>query len=200
MCQCLRWIKCATDVLRNNNVHPYVFAAAVRDLLEHGRGKHRNILLSGPADTGKTFLLEPLKKLFSRTKCNPSSTKFAWVGGDEADIILLNDFRWRTEQIQWHDLLLLLEGQTVHLPAPMNTYSKEVTVSSDVPIFGTSIGEIVYQNRSNEVDQGESEMMSVRWKTFKFHKRINKRDQIILEPCCRCFSRLILLGEDVENF
>ena len=30
------------EVITNNNVHPYVFPAALRDLIEHGQGKFRN--------------------------------------------------------------------------------------------------------------------------------------------------------------
>ena len=38
------WLKCAQEVLINNKVHPILFAAAMRDLLQFGRGKHRNII------------------------------------------------------------------------------------------------------------------------------------------------------------
>ena len=30
------------EVITNNNVHPYVFPAALQDLIEHGQGKFRN--------------------------------------------------------------------------------------------------------------------------------------------------------------
>ena len=39
------WLKCALEDLRQNNVHPFVFAAAIRELLEKGDGKFRNILM-----------------------------------------------------------------------------------------------------------------------------------------------------------
>ena len=53
------WLNCAMEVLRNNKVHPFVFAAALRDLI-NGRGKFRNLLIIGPANCGKTFMLKPL--------------------------------------------------------------------------------------------------------------------------------------------
>ena len=42
------WLKCAQEVLINNKVHPILFAAAMRDLLQFERGKHRNIIIVGP--------------------------------------------------------------------------------------------------------------------------------------------------------
>ena len=54
------WIQCAKEVLRNNKINAYVFAAAIRELLEKGRGKYRIVMIVGPADCGKTFILNPL--------------------------------------------------------------------------------------------------------------------------------------------
>ena len=86
------WLTCANEVLKQNNVHPYVFAAALRDLLLKGRGKFRNIIIVGPANCGKTFLLSPLTSIF-QTFANPATTSYAWLGVEKAEIILLNDFR-----------------------------------------------------------------------------------------------------------
>ena len=68
-----------------------MFADAVRSLLDKGRGKYRNIMIVGPANCGKKFLLEPLKPIFS-TFSNPATTTFAWLGIEDAEVILLNDF------------------------------------------------------------------------------------------------------------
>ena len=48
------------------------------------------------------------------------------------------------ENISWHDLLLLLEGQTVHLPAPKSHYTEDIVFERDVPIFYTGKDELVY--------------------------------------------------------
>ena len=49
------WLKCATQVLRQSSIHPYVFAEALRDFLTKGRGIFRKILLLGPTNCGKHF-------------------------------------------------------------------------------------------------------------------------------------------------
>ena len=43
---------------------------------------------------------------------NPATGTFAWVGAEEAEIIMLNDFRWKPSIIAWADMLLLLEGDS----------------------------------------------------------------------------------------
>ena len=48
-----------------------VFTEAVRNLLEQGRGKFCNILIKGPANTGKTYLLNPLNTIY-KSFTNPA--------------------------------------------------------------------------------------------------------------------------------
>ena len=98
------WHHCALQVLARNNIAVDNFANCVKELLMKGRGKFRNILLTGPANCGKTFLLNLLNKVFTFT--NPACTSFAWVGAEKADVVFLNDFRWSTQIIAWHDLLV----------------------------------------------------------------------------------------------
>ena len=62
-----RWLSCASEALHRSNIHPYVFAAAIKNLLENGWSKHRNIFLMGPADI---FLLGSLAKDFPQTLSN----------------------------------------------------------------------------------------------------------------------------------
>ena len=129
--------------------------------LAKGRGKYRNILLKRPANCGKTFILKPLNSIF-HTFSNPATTTFAWVGAQDCEVIFLNDFRWSDKIIPWYDLLLLLEGQTVHLPAPKSHYTEYMlpncVFERDVPIFCTGEDELVYI-RVGVADSRETEMM-----------------------------------------
>ena len=193
-CDGKAWVECATEVLRNNDIHPFVYAAAIRCLLTYGRGKFRNLLLVGPANSGKTFLLKPLELIF-KTFSNPATDKYAWVGSDQCELILLQDFRWCPELINWKDMLLLLEGETVKLPAPKNHYSTDVCINTDIPIFATSKSKVEYVGKFNSRDERETEMMDIRWKVFEFTKRIPEETQRQLTPCARCFAELALLGE-----
>lgn len=189
-----QWFECAYEVLTKNNIHPYVFAAAVRDLIEHGRGKFRNIMIIGPANCAKTFMLSPLQSIF-KTFSNPANDKYAWIGAEDSECIFLNDFRWCSELIAWKEFLLLLEGQEVHLPSPKNHYSKDIVIKHDVPIFATGKGKITYVGRYQTTDERETEMMSVRWKYFEFKYQIPQHEQKDILPCRKCFARLAFVGE-----
>ena len=96
---------------------PFVFAEALITIIIKGRCKHRNVMGIGPANCGKTFLFCPMEKLF-KVFCNPAEDKYAWVEVVDAKVVFLNDFRWCKEMISWKEMLLLLEGQPVHFPAP----------------------------------------------------------------------------------
>ena len=147
-------------------------------------------MLTGPANCGKTFLLNPLNVVY-RTFTNPANTSFAWVGAETAEVVFLNDFRWSQQIIAWHDLLLMLEGQLVHLPAPKSHYAQDLVFNRDTPIFCTTKHQIVLV-RSGHIDEKETEMMSVRWKIFALRYQIPQEDQKEILPCPTCFCRLIL--------
>ena len=186
------WLVCAREVLaiERNGVEESYFAEQVYELLDKGRGKYRNIMIVGVANCGKTFLLDPLNVIYE-TFSNPASTSFAWVGAEKAEILFLNDFRWTPSVIQWHDFLLLLEGQLVHLPAPKSHYAKDIAFTVDTPIFATGKNPIVFV-KNGALDEKETEMMNVRWKIFRFHAQIPQEKQKQLLPCGKCFATLIL--------
>jgi hypothetical protein len=50
------------------------------------------------------------------------------------------------------ELLLLLEGQTVHLPTPKNIYARDICIDRDTPIFATGKAEIKYIGKFNTTD------------------------------------------------
>ena len=83
-----QWLQCTKQLLTWNDISIDIFTKAVRNLLDKGRGKHRNILIKGPASTGKTFfLLNPINDVF-KSFSNPAATSpFAWVGAEKAEVI-----------------------------------------------------------------------------------------------------------------
>ena len=58
------WLVLAIDVLSKNGIDHMEFSDAVYDLLDGGIQKHKNIILVGERNCAKTFLLEPLSKIF----------------------------------------------------------------------------------------------------------------------------------------
>ena len=187
-----QWLQMAKEVLELNKISLPEFAGAILTLLKKGRGKHRNVLLIGPYDCAKTFLLKPLQVIFKGEIFeNPAKDKYSWIKADKARVIFLNDFRFKKEQIAWNDLLLLLEGEPVKLPAPKNIYCEDICINTDVPIFATSKSEIRYKGIFGMGDEMEDNMMKARWKIFKFTHSIPEEEQIKLPPCAKCFTELI---------
>ena len=187
------WLACAEEVLNLNHIDPLQFAKSMRDALVKGRGKFRNVILVGPANCAKTFLLKPLKSIFEEKLFeNPSNDKFGWLGADKASIIVLQDFRFNRESITWKDLLLLLEGETVKLPAPKNLYAGDVIIDSDVAIFATSKDIITYRGSYNTTDHEENEMMNVQWNVVRLRHKFREEKKKEVQPCARCFAELVL--------
>ena len=59
-----QWKLLAQQTLENNNSRVEEFSLAVTNLLVKGRAKMRNILIAGPANCAKTFLIKPLCTIF----------------------------------------------------------------------------------------------------------------------------------------
>ena len=138
-------------------------------------GKYRNIYIHGPANCGKTFLISPLKSIY---ECfvNPASGSFAWVGIEEAEVVLLNDLRWKPSLIPWCEFLQVLEGDTVHFPAPKNFVRKDIVLEKDTPFFATSDASLALV-LGGSVDRLNTEVMDVRWRMFKLHRQITRDEQ-----------------------
>mgnify|MGYP002804305623 CR=1 FL=1 len=187
-----KWVEMARNILVRNNVDISEFVGAVRLLLEKGRGKYRNILVTVPSSCGKTFILNPLCAIYD-TFCNPASTSFAWVGVEHSEVIFLNDFRWSAQVIPWHNLLLLLEGAIVHFPAPKTHYAEDIIFEKDVPVFATAKEHLYFSFvQGGAVHRVETEMMRVIWRSFQFYSQIPQDEQVDILPCPRCFAEFIL--------
>ena len=185
-----QWLHCAEEILQNNAIPVELFRTAMTELILHGRDKKSNLLLTGPTNCGKSFLLKPLKVIY-HTFCNPATGTFAWVGVEKAECILLNDFRWSSQIIPWRDLLLMLEGDVVHLPTPKTHYSTDICLQRDTPIFATGKGPIIFL-KNGVLDQQETDMMSSRWKILKLHHQVPREAQREIPSCGKCFSKLVL--------
>ena len=147
-----------------------LFRTAVKELLLRGRGKNRSRLLTRPTNCWKSFLLNPLKVIY-RTFCSSATGTFAWVGVENPECILLNHFRRPAQIIPWHDLLLMLEGNVVHLPAPKTHYSTNICLQRDTPILATGKGPLIYV-KNGVTEQQQTDMMSLRWRILKLHHQV----------------------------
>lgn len=182
-----RWLVMAKETLLNNDIPLRKYVGALSEAIEIGRGKDRNILLVGGGNCGKTFMLQPLRKIFN-TFSNPATGSFAWLGVEKAEMIFLNDFRWDRTIISWKDFLLLLEGDELHFPAPKTNYAEDILFNRDTPIFATA--DKCFEKGGN--CGIENYMMTLRWKKFDFVYEIPRHKILKVQPCGRCFAELLL--------
>ncbi len=85
----------------------------------------------------------------------------------------------------------------MHLPAPKNQHSSDICIDAHIPVFATSKEPIVYRNRNGQIDERETEMMSVRWQVFELNRIIPQNEQKDITACPRCFAELVLLDEEI---
>ena len=69
----------SAEILDNNSIDKAEFKEVVTKVLSDGRGKGNNIMLIGPANCGKTFILSQLTEIL-KWFVSPTSGIFAWVG------------------------------------------------------------------------------------------------------------------------
>ena len=163
-----------------------------------GRGKWRNLMIAGPANCGKTFLLLPLTTIF-KTFSNPATTTFAWIGVQDSGIIFLNDFCWSSEIIAWKDLLLLLDGQIVRFAAPKSQFARDIVLEKNTPAVAMSIAPIMHTGRCTSTSSRmEDDMMDSRWRVFEPRHQIPQSEQKEIPLFGRCFPELVTFGADLE--
>ncbi len=203
------WLVLALDVCEKNHLEWKDVSNAFYDLLSNGRGKHRNIVLYGERNCAKTFLLEPLTYVFKNTFHTPPASAFGWLGVEDAQVIYLNDFRWKPSEgkkggsISWDALLRLLEGHHCSLPAPMNSRSEHIKLpaTNDVPVFCTSRAvPRFWKENENEpqtpIHVTENKMMDERWFGKGIHlTHVFEEDQKVdTPPCPFCFAKFVCGG------
>lgn len=97
-CSCNR-LNCAKDILTKNNIDYNTFGVGLQTTFEQGRERHVNIILHGPADCGKTFLLKHFCKLLPNVFMNLVSSNFGWLGREIVSLTFLNGLRWAPKGI-----------------------------------------------------------------------------------------------------
>ena len=189
-----QWKSLAQGTLESNNIGCKEFCQAVVTNLKIGRGKGRNLFLVGRANCGKSFLLRPLQKIFN-TLTNPASNSFSFAEVVKNEVILLDDYRYnRGKPLAWKDLLLLLDGATLHFSQPRNHFFSDVCLAdtNTIPFFATGKGLPEYVDEAGKGDKMEDEMARVRFKIFLCFKSRAGAEVKECLPCGRCFAEFVM--------
>lgn len=127
LCWRLQWSMvqvCTLGVVQQR--HKLRFCWCFKRCLQKGQSKGNNIMVTDTTNCGKSFLLNPLDvRMFHQ----PCSWKICM--GWSANMWNLNDLCWSEELIRQSDLLLLLEGQTVHFLQPRNQFTSNLVIERE---------------------------------------------------------------------
>ena len=189
------WFKAAVETLENNGIEQKRFSGLVLNSIINGRGKGRNVMICGPTNCAKSFMLMPLTKIYN-CFMTPSQGTYNWVDAPDKELIFLNDLRYdldgEKKVLPWNLFLNLLEGVTVNISRPKNFYSKDFEWVEKQPIFATADKPIIRIN-NGRIDTGETDQMAERWIILPFtHQYQGKNVNYDLVPCGSCFAKLIL--------
>ena len=73
-----QWLHCTKDVLFLNGNDTFQFVTSIKDLGNHGRGKIKNLIKIEHANCTTTFMMNPLKLIFSDSIFEkPANDKYA---------------------------------------------------------------------------------------------------------------------------
>ena len=81
----------AKDILSKKAIDQTAFSTALALSLIVGRHKEYNILICGPGDCGKTYILKSILKILPLVFKNLVNSWFAWLKADTSNLIFLND-------------------------------------------------------------------------------------------------------------
>ncbi|MEE8288754.1 MAG: hypothetical protein V3R25_04995 [Nitrosomonadaceae bacterium] len=173
------------------------FSQMILNALRYGRSKGHNVMLIGPSDTGKSFLLAPLLLIYMCFVC-PAKTSFNFVGALETEVVVFNDIRYDPngggdrDFMPWGQLLNLLDGSPINVSMPKTHFTSDVQWTKRQPIFASSDKKIM-RIMNGKFDQGESNQMDNRWVYVALSHVWQGGDlKHDLIACPRCFAQLVL--------
>ena len=82
------WLRAAKEVLHHNNIDRGYFSQLIKNSLQSGQGKRNNIMIIGPNNCAKSFMLAPLQKIY-KFFSNLLSSAFSFVGAIEKEEFFL---------------------------------------------------------------------------------------------------------------
>jgi len=59
------WLAASIDIMHKNSIDRKQFSDSILNCLKHGRGKGRNVMIVGPTNSAKSFILMPLTKIYT---------------------------------------------------------------------------------------------------------------------------------------
>jgi hypothetical protein len=194
-CACAgKWPAHAKTILQTQGLVE-AFPRAMYKALKEGRGKGSNLWLCGETNRGKSFLLEPLGKVFHlngepNLYENPAEGKFNMESLPGKDVAFLEDFRVEENLFPWRIFLVWLDGRAFAIPRPRNLAPDDHMYKETAPVLVTT-KEMPTRRRFGVEDRVETDQLRERFNILFFPHRIQRPEGEKIPPCASCWAALV---------
>ena len=181
---CQQWQRCAEKILSTNQIPFARYAAAIYRALKEGcKDKTGNPYFIGESDVGKSFLLAPIKVMYTAFT-NPAGGPFSFCEIQGHEVVVLNEWDGDPKKLGWDAQLLWMEGEPVRFPRPRSFFKTDFVYKEGAPIFLSGAGKVMHRCKI------QTDMMSSRMDYFHLVFKVVNPDRTL--PCCtRCFYDFI---------
>lgn len=188
-CTCDRpgnWKSTALQLLRLQKIQPVQFATAVMNALVTGASKGVNVFLHGTTTSGKSWILDPLRVIYTCHLTPAHKSGFPLQDLPLKEVILWQDLRLNEDVLPWSSLLLVFEGTEVSIRRPRTEFQGDLDFKVVQPVFVTSVAPLFHH------DPEEQGMMNRRFIFFHFEKTVPAKQERKIPPCGSCFASMCL--------
>jgi hypothetical protein len=186
------WAAAASRVLQNNNVDLASFCRDICRALQIGACRGVNIQLVGGPGMGKSFLFEPLDRIFNTFPKPLRDNPYSFGDLPGSDIMLWQDFKYKTNIIAWEDLLSIFVGEAVNL----RVFRKPpVKHRNEAPLFLTARNKLgcLREDPQEQIDVNQA--MDERFKIYQWTTPLPMAERRPDFPKCgRCCARFYREG------
>ena len=189
-----RWAPAADRLLAHQCIDSVAFRNTVVRALRLGRMKSINVLIVGEPDSGKSFILKPLGKMFKSFIRRGQNEGFPLQGLHGSEICLLQDVRYESFGLPWDDWLAWGESEDIMVKLPRNNFVASKLYNGTAPLFATMSDLFSYPaaeaRRTGRSIARENVQFASRWKVIRYCRSIPEehRDPT-LNPCVRCAAQ-----------
>jgi hypothetical protein len=191
-CMCPRggktWSEAASEIMTLNGHTREAFARRIETCMKGPDKTTRTLMICGPSNCGKSFLINPLHAIFDNVATKPTAkSSYALQRLIGADLVLWHEVdRSIFDIIHVNDFFLWLEGDDWTIGKPKNSAAADVQWSGrGVPTLFTGGMPLTH------TDPGKNTMIYNRLDFFHLHMPIPKEKAVKLARCQRCFADFV---------
>ena len=111
----------------------------------------------------------------------------------KTSVTVLDDWRFNEDIIGYPLQLLWFEGKPIVIARPLNQFSGHLKYTKKDPAFITALVSDITRLKGKKIEGGDVAMMMKRLKVFEFKYVFEV--PVHVEPCPRCFAKLLLCPE-----